>query len=400
MKILMVEDLGFDNGGISSYLINATKILKKEGHTVKILSSDVDPEEKHSDKKAYVYSDYKFRSFNKYRIIRLIMSIFNPFSYLKIKQILKEFKPDIVHLNNFLNIASPSILCCLKNIPTILTIHDYSIACPTGFRMLPLKVCNLSYGKNCIKCIGIKGYYYEKIKRKISERLFKNIDLFITPSIKLKKDLMKTGILNIRNIYTGIKLLEYSKLIEGNNLLYVGRLSKEKGVKYLLKAMIDITKKIPTVHLNITGSGPEKENLEELIKELKLEKKVSFIGQVPNKEIEWYYKISNILIVPSICEEVFPLVGIEAMSVGRPVIASRVGGIPEWLDDGKTGFLVDPGNPPQIAEKVIQLFTNRKLMEKMGENGRKKAEQFDIKNHIKKIETIYQEVIDKYKNNK
>jgi hypothetical protein len=72
MKILMVEDLGFDNGGISSYLINAIEILKKEGHTVKILSSDVNPEEKHSDKNAYVYSDYTFRSSNKYRIIRLI----------------------------------------------------------------------------------------------------------------------------------------------------------------------------------------------------------------------------------------------------------------------------------------------------------------------------------------
>jgi len=400
MKILIVEDLGFDSGGISSYLINIKKVLKKEGHTIKILSSDVRPEEKHSDKNAHVYSDYKFRSFNKNRIIRIFISIFNPFSYLKIKQMLKEFKPDIVHLNNFLNLASPSILCCLKNIPTILTIHDYSIICPTGYKMLPLKVCNSSYGKDCIKCIGIKGYYYEKIKRKISEKLFRNIDLFITPSMKLKKDLMKTGILNTRNIYTGIKLLKYSKLMDGNNLLYVGRLSNEKGIRYLLKAMIDITKKISTVHLNITGGGPEKENLEELVKQLKLEKNVSFIGQIPNKEIERYYKISNILILPSICEEVFPLVGIEAMSVGRPVIGSRVGGIPEWLDDGKTGLLVDPGNSAQITEKVIQLFSNRKLMEKMGENGRKKAEQFDIKKHIKEIEIIYQEVIDKYKNNK
>lgn len=399
MKILILEDLGFDIGGISSYLINATKVLKKEGHTVKILSSDVKPEEKHSDQKAYIYTDYTFRSFKKNRILRISTSIFNPFSYLKIKQILKEFKPDIVHLNNFLNIASPSVLCCLKNIPTILTIHDYSILCPTGFRMFASKICNLSFGKNCIKCIGIKGYYYEKIKRKIRKRLFKNIDLIITPSIKLKKDLMNAGIFNIRHIYTGIKLLKYSKSIEGNNLLYVGRLSKEKGVEYLLKAMIGITKKIPTVHLNITGSGPEKKNLEELVKQLKL-KNVSFIGQIPNKEIEQYYRMSNLIIVPSICEEVFPLVGIEAMSVGRPVIGSRVGGIPEWLDDGKTGFLVNPGNSAQIAEKVIQLFSNRKLMEKMGENGRKKAEKFDINNHIREIEKVYQEVIDKYKNNK
>jgi glycosyltransferase involved in cell wall biosynthesis len=387
----MVNDKGFESGGISSYLINFKKELKKAGYTIKILSSDINPEKKH-------FSDYKFRSFNKNRICRISFAIFNPFSYFKIKQILKEFNPDIIHLHNILNLASPSILCCLKNIPTILTIHDYGMICPVECKILPsLEVCNSSYGKNCIKCIGIKGYYYAKIKRKISERLFKNIDLFIAPSLRIKKDFMKTGILNIKNIYTGIKLLKYSKLNEGNNLLYVGRLSREKGIECLLKAMIDIIKKVPTVYLNIVGTGPEKQNLEELIKQLKLEKNVSLIGQVPNKEIGRYFEISNIVIVPSICEEAFVLVGIEAMSVGRPVIGSRVGGIPEWLDDGKTGFLVDPGNSAQITEKVIQLFSNRKLMDKMGEMGRKKAEQFNIKKHIEEIGKVYQELINKYR---
>jgi glycosyltransferase involved in cell wall biosynthesis len=272
------------------------------------------------------------------------------------------------------------------------------MTCPAGGKIFPsLEVCNSSYGKNCIKCIGIKGYYYEKIKRKISERLFKNIDLFIAPSLRIKKDFMKTGILNIKNIYTGIKLLKYSKLNEGNNLLYVGRLSKEKGVEYLLKAMIDIMKKIPTVHLNITGSGPEKENLEELIKKLKLEKYVSLIGQVPNKDIEIYYKISNILIVPSICAECLPIVCLEAMSAGRPIIGSNVGGIPELIDNGKNGYLIKPRNPKKIAKKVLKLLSNRKLMEEMGENGRKKAEQFNIKKHIEEIGKVYQELINKYR---
>ena len=140
MKILIVEDIGFEPGGVQSYLINLKKELKKEGHTIKILSSDVNPEKKH-------FSDYKFRSFNKNRITRYFLHIFNPFSYFKIKQILKKFKPDIIHLNNFLNLASPSILCCLKNIPVIMTLHGYGIVCPVGYRMLPsLEICKLTYG--------------------------------------------------------------------------------------------------------------------------------------------------------------------------------------------------------------------------------------------------------------
>ena len=110
--------------------------------------------------------------------------------------------------------------------------------------------------------------------------------------------------------------------------------------------------------------------------------------------------MSTIIIVPSIYGEPFGLVGVEAFSVGRPVIASRVGGIPEWLDDGKTGFLVDPGNPEQISEKVIKLFSDKKLLEEMGKNAHKKAEQFSIDKHTKKIEKIYLDVIKKFKTKK
>lgn len=388
MKVLMINDHGFESGGVSSYVINVKKQLEERGHTVKFLSSDVNPERTH-------FSDFEYEGIiNKNYIIRAFYRIFNPLSYLKTRQILKDFKPDLVHLHSMLNYGSPSILYCLKNIPTVMTIHDYYIV-GLGFKIIPSLSSN-NVHDNRYKYTSIV-FYYEIIKNIIRDKFLENINLFIAPSINIKKDFENLGIANSIHVHHGINLFNYSKVIDRNNLLYVGRLSDEKGIEYLLNAMPYIIKRFPAIHLNIIGDGSEKEYFKKIVEQLNLVNNISFIGQASNKKLQNYYKNSTILVVPSICSESFGLVGPEAMSVGRPVIASRVGGIPEWLDDGKTGYLVEPGNPEQIAEKVIKLLSDRKLMELMGKNARKKAEQFSIEKHVDKLEKIYKKVIKKYK---
>lgn len=391
MKILMISNYGSKIGGAEIYMFNLKEELEKRGYIVKILSSNAYPEKKH-------FNDYEFKGFNEKSVGRIIYYIFNPCSYFELKKILKESKPDVVHLHT-ISRASASILLCLKNIATVMTVHDYALICPDAIRLLPsLKICNRNFGRCCFECIG-KRYYWEEIKYGVYKKLLKNVDVFIPNSKFVGRILKRNKIRQIsKDFKFGIRLLNYSMIREASNLLYVGRLTKEKGVEYILKAMPAIIKKILKTHLNIVGDGPEKENLKKLSKQLKLEKHVTFFGQIPNKEIGKYYKESTIAIVPSIWPEPFGLIGPEAMSVGRPVIASNVGGTPEWLEDGKTGYLVEPRNPKQIAEKVIKLLSNRKLMEKMGRNARKKVEkEFDIKKHVKEIEKVYREVIDKYK---
>src|SRR5665648_1288137 len=115
--------------------------------------------------------------------------------------------------------------------------------------------------------------------------------------------------------------------------------------------------------------------------------------QILYSEVEKYYKKANIVIVTSVWPEPFGLIGSEAMSVGRPVIGTKVGGIPEWLEDGETGYLVEPGDPKQIAENVIKLLSDRKLMEKIGRNAMEKAKRFNIKKHVEEIEKVYKNVI-------
>ena len=392
MKILMICDHGSKYGGDLTYIVNLKEGLERKGFVVKILSSDI-----HKGKKQF--SDYEFKGFSETSIFKALYYIFNAFSYLKLNELLKEFKPDIIHLHNIFYQVSPSILLHLKNTPTVMTIHSCELICPNVLMLFPSKsknICKTGFGKNCRKCIGIK-YYYHKFKFVIYKRLLRNIDTFISVSKFVQDILNKVGYKTIQTIYNGIKLLEYSRMGKENNLLYIGRLSREKGVEYLLKAMPLIIKKIPMVHLDIVGDGNEKYKLEILSKELKLEKNVTFIGSVLYNKVEEYYKKVNIIIVSSILPDAFPLIGPEAMSAGRPVIASNVGGIPEWLDDGKTGFLVEPGNSEQIAEKVMKLLSNRKFLEQMGKNARKKAEQFSIDKHVIQIENIYKDIIQKYK---
>jgi glycosyltransferase involved in cell wall biosynthesis len=392
MKILMICDYGSKYGGDLTYVVNLKENLERKGSIVKILSSNI-----HAGKKQF--NDYEFKGFSGTSRLKAFYDIFNIFSYLKLNELLKEFKPDIIHLHNIFYQVSPSILLLLKNFPTVMTVHSYELICLNVLMLFPSdsdNICKTGFSKNCHKCIGNK-YYFHKFKFAIYKRLLSNVDIFIPNSNFTKDILEKGGIKSTQKIYPGIKLFEYSKMEKGDNILYTGRLSREKGVEYLLKAMPLIIKEIPTVHLDIVGDGAEKHRLEILTKELNLEKNVTFIGSILYSEVQEYYKKNSIVIVTSIWPEPFGLIGPEAMSVGRPVIGTRVGGIPEWLEDGKTGYLIDPGDPKQIAEKVIKLLSDRRLMEQMGRKACKNAEHFFIEKHIDKIEKIYEELIRKYK---
>lgn len=392
MKILIVLNCGWEFGGGEIITLNLKKELEKKGHIVKIFSSNSHIMKKH-------FSDYEFKNLDS-KVANLIFQIFNFKSYFNFKQVLREFKPNVVHIQNIDGQVTSSILLSLKKIPTIMRIDSFTNLCPTG-KIIPssLEICNQNFGKNCIKCVGLKIYLYSKFKYIINQIMFKNVDLFITPSNYMKNTIKKNKFIRpIKSVHNGIKLLKHSKIKKGNNLLCIGRIIEKKGVEYLLIALSKVIKKIPRVYLNVIGDGKERDNLINLTKKLKIDKNVVFIRQVPHNKIEKYYQNSSIVLVPSVCPESFCLIGPEAMSVGRPVIASNVGGIPEWLDDGKTGYLIEPRNPKKIAGKIIKLLLNPKLMQEMGVNARKKAEQFSIKKHVKEIEKIYQKVINKYKN--
>ena len=394
LKILIINDKGFLFGGAEVRLLNQKRELMRRGHVVRIFSSNFDYGKKN-------FSDYRFSGFNvnEKSIIKWFNQIFNLRSYFKLKEILKEFKPDIIHIFNIYYQVSPSVLKCLKNIPTIMSICSYEMICPMGAVPASSVKCNYKFGKQCLKCIGsFKGYYYEKIKQKVYKILLNNIDIFVAPSKNIKKNFIKQDFINskIITIYNGIKLFKYSEVKDTKKILYVGRLYKEKGVEYLLNAIPLIFKKIPKVRCDIVGDGPERERLERLVKKLKLSKNVKFLGKIAYEKIEECYRRSTVVVIPSICPEAFCLVGLEAMSVGRAVVGTNIGAIPEWLEDGRTGFLVEPKNYKDIANKIIKLFENQKLLKMMGERAHIRVEKFSIEEYVKNLERLYEKILKKY----
>jgi len=157
-------------------------------------------------------------------------------------------------------------------------------------------------------------------------------------------------------------------------VLSVQRLVLKKGIKYLLYAMSMVVKEDPNVKLVIIGEGPEKPQLIKLIKKMKITKNVKIAGFVGSEVLPKYYSACDIFVLHSLYEQ-FGIVLLEAMACGKPVVSTKVGAIPEIVENGKTGFLVDLKNPKQLSEAILKLASDENLRNKLGKEGRKKVEK-------------------------
>ena len=225
----------------------------------------------------------------------------------------------------------------------------------------------------------------------------------ITVSEAVKNQLIKLGARkkNIKTIYNGIDIEEserqadiFQNLAQQSKISYkpftvgtICRLHKEKGVEYLLKAIKIAQEFIPSLQLIVIGDGPEKKNLIWLTKKIELINRVKFVG-FQDDIINWINGF-EIFILPSIKNEAFGMVLLEAMARAKPIVATRVGGIPEIVINQKTGILVRPQNSEEIADALIHLFAHPLERVKMGEDGKKRVEEFFTLNRM--VDDYYNE---------
>jgi glycosyltransferase involved in cell wall biosynthesis len=168
----------------------------------------------------------------------------------------------------------------------------------------------------------------------------------------------------------------------------VGRLSAEKGIKTLIRAMT----KIPHIKLRIAGSGPEETELKQFANDVKVD--AEFLGYLPYEKIKNVMNESSAMIVPSECFENSPNVVLESYALGRPVIGADIGGIPELVFDGETGYAFAPGDHHDLAEKIMKLTGNVERANEFGRNGyRLIKEKFNEDMHYKGLMSIYESLI-------
>ena len=405
MRILLVNKFHYLNGGSEKYYFELGRLLKEHGNEVAYFSMKDDRNIKTGDKE-YFAEKIDLNTGSKLKAFDVIYSKEN---YKKMQEAIDDFKPDIVHLNNFQRQLSASIVnCCKKNnIPMVFTAHDMQAICPASAMLYKGKICedcikngyNSCIKKSCIKDSKLKsilGVLEAKYYRK--NKIYSQIDFIVTPSEFLKKQLIK-GNLKYKRIETihnfVINSEEENNCNDSGYAFFFGRLSIEKGILNVLKAI----KQLNNGKLIIAGDGPEKEKIEKFITENNLEDRVKMVGYLKQEQVKEYIKKSRFVVLPSIWYENCPYSILETMEIGKPIIGSKIGGIPELIEDKENGFVYEYNNTDELAEKMKILFDDSEKAHQQGEMSRKLYEEkYSEKIYYNKILKIYTDLIKERKN--
>jgi glycosyltransferase involved in cell wall biosynthesis len=316
-----------------------------------------------------------------------LLGIVSSFRYLK-----KE-KPDIVHFfhSNYLSIPV-MISAYILGIPTVFTVLDYFIICPrNNLRLDNGKTCDKKEGLRCLKCVS-KFKFFEKLIIRIFSKNLKGIITFTETS---RARLIKHGIpeYKIKVIYAynpPSVAAGRGKEIEviADSILFVGTFFEYKGLHVIIQALSEV----PNSKLMIVGTGNEqdKARIERMVGDLGLRDRINFLGQKKNEEVLELISKSEVVVVPEQWPSDFgPLILVEAMALGKPLVASNIGGIPEFIKDGISGFLAEYDKPEQFAEKIIWLLKNKLLARAMGEQAQRNVRLLLNNNQGRKTLELY-----------
>ncbi|MEM2953534.1 MAG: glycosyltransferase family 4 protein [Candidatus Bathyarchaeia archaeon] len=383
-------------GGTGSYVYYLSSMLVKHGNSVCIVTKNSG----HGKEKACEKT--RILSIKASRVPVIDPLLFFRASYEKLNAIKAKFPVDVAHAN-------------LPLIPSFAVPDDFGAA-------LVSTVHSTWDGEaNAIKNEPFsKLNFNEKIVRSFTwflkqfeYRLLKRSDMIIAVSEYTKKEILKNYDMpawKIKVIFNGVDLdkfkpardkAKFKRELGFNDrdllILYVGRLYSRKGLPTLISAIPHIVKKVRNARFIISGKGfsDEEKRLRGYAEKFKVRENVIFLGYFPDEKLPSLYKAADIFVFPSIYENM-PFAMLEALASGLPVVTTRVGGIPEVIDNGKNGFLVEPYDSLALADKVLCLIENPSLALEIGLSGRKTVERrFNWNNIVKQVLEIYDEALTK-----
>lgn len=378
MKILMVNKFLYPRGGSESYMLYLAEHLEKLGHQVEFFGM-YDEKNTVGNSAGKYTQNMDFHSKGIGRFLYPFKIIYSFEAKRKIMQVIDDFKPDIVHMNNINFQLTPSVIygAKKKGIPVVWTVHDYQMICPNHLlynfdKNEPCDKCVKGSHVSCIKNKCIHGSLIKSILGVVEAKLYsflgtyKKVDLFVCPSNFLEKKLVFA-----RNYYDGktvtihnfIDKEKFTNTCANKNscedlyILFVGRLSKEKGIENLANT----AKLLPEYKFVVAGSGPD----EDLLKNIS---NIKLAGFITGNELTQLMGNAKVLLLPSVCYENCPLSILEAQCMGVPVVTMNSGGMAELVKDGVTGTLVNDATAGQIAKKLKETIENEEYYNKLREN--------------------------------
>lgn len=398
MKVLFVNKFLYENGGSETYIFKLGEALKNRGHEVQYFGMEHEGRCVSNNVGAYT-SDMDFHGGNKLsKLTYPLKTIYSKEARQKIRLVLDDLAPDVVHLNNFNYQLTPSVILEIvkwrketgHNCKIVFTAHDYQLVCPNHMcnnpnnkenceKCLDGKFINCTMGK-CIhgslakSAIGTMEATFWKMKG-----TYKYIDTMICCSEFMKTKLDRNPLFASKTvaIHNFIQEIPWVEVDKDDYVLYFGRYSEEKGIRTLIEA----AKRMPEVDFIFAGKGP----LEELL---------SGIDNIKNVGFQSGEKLANLIrkakmsVYSSEWYENCPFSVMESQMYGTPVIGANIGGIPELIQVGKTGLLYESGDVNQLCDAIHTIWQDSNKAHQMHESC--KSLNFDtIDSYIIKVEKIY-----------
>jgi glycosyltransferase involved in cell wall biosynthesis len=333
--------------------------------------------------------------------------VYSSKTYKDVRATVAETRPDVAHIHNVFPLISPAVYRALSDsgIPIVQTLHNFRFLCPNGIFYTKGETCELCKFGNTVNAVLLKCYrnsyslsalyaFSVGLHRRLGT--FQMIDHFIALTGFTAGKIIESGLANREKVsILGNFILENIPVPgeynpKGPYVVYLGRLSPEKGVDILIRAMSGIS----GLELKIAGDGPQASELKNLARKLGLAH-VTFLGNISGNQKWDLLRNAAAAIVPSLVYENLPFTLLESMAVGTPVIASDIGSLPYIIKDSSTGLLFQPGNPDDLREKLLWMTAHPKEALDLGRNGREFFnKRYSEQAHYNGLMDIYKNVVE------
>jgi glycosyltransferase involved in cell wall biosynthesis len=307
------------------------------------------------------------------------------FPMVDLERQLLRIQPDVVYAHRIAGCGTVKTLVD-SGIPSLRFFHDHKLFCLREHKYTAIgqQTCARTIGPNCYACLGFMnrssswpGLRIQTVGRlQAEQRAHDGLSGYVVASRYMANHLVDHGFdpskTHVLPLYTADPPRGESGPRDRNLLLFVGQIVRGKGLDVLLKSLAATPS---SIRLLIVGTGAQEAEATRLARDLRIADRVQFAGKKSQAELSALYRTARCVVVPSRSPETFGQVGIEAMSYGTPVIATKIGGMTEWLTDGESGLFCQPNDVRSLAEAITRLTTDDGLAARLSEGARSSFQQ-------------------------
>ncbi|MDT7679531.1 MAG: hypothetical protein QOD82_7433 [Pseudonocardiales bacterium] len=387
MRILQVINIGFEAGGAEKSVRLIMDGLGGRGHEVRVVSTNLLLSGAAGQE---VFAHDLVPAITGNPATRLLGYFWHQPAHRQVKQILRDFRPDVVHLHT-IGEFSPAVLAATQGYPRVLTVHgpeDWTRS------LLRWNLVSATSGGRLTAADAARYLYLRFLQRPAYLPWLRRLDRVLTPS-QYYADAVRPDIGPVPVFVTpnGIERSTFPEPIaETGHLVFVGRLEPVKGVHVLLGAFRELLAARADARLTIVGDGTDRAPLEAAAADLTRAGRVTFRGWLSQDGVADCLKSASVVVLPSLWPENFPTVALEALQLGRPLVASRVGGLPELVGEDN-GALVAAGDVAGLARALGFLIGDRQVLERMGNASAVRAGRYGVEEFLDALEHHYKEVV-------